>query len=165
MVKKEYYSNGNKKIEIWYKNKKKHRLDGPAEIFYYENGNKKMSRWYNNDKSYRMIYYYDNEDIKEEYWYKEGRLHKKNGPAVIWYYPNGNKQEEHWYNYNKCYKTLNYYKNGNKRIEYWYNQNGQFHRDDGPAVIHYNKDKIIIDEKYYLYGKLVDELVILINKV
>lgn len=61
--------------ELWYKNNKKHRNDGPAEIWYYTSGS-----------------------IMREIWYKEDREHRDDGPSHIVYNSNGRKDREFWYN-------------------------------------------------------------------
>lgn len=53
-----YYENGNIKYQFYYKNKKLHRLDGPAYIKYHENGNVKFKEHYINDKKYNEFEYY-----------------------------------------------------------------------------------------------------------
>ena len=47
-----YYSNGNKKYEIWYLNGIRHREDGPAYQSWYKNGQKEYEFWYLNGKIY-----------------------------------------------------------------------------------------------------------------
>jgi antitoxin component YwqK of YwqJK toxin-antitoxin module len=69
----EYYDNGNKDYESWYKDGLYHRLDGPAWISYYDNGNKDY-----------------------ESWYKDGSYHRLDGPALISYNQDGSKYYETW---------------------------------------------------------------------
>jgi hypothetical protein len=62
-------------------------------------------------KSNKIIFFIYKDGTK--YWHKDGKRHRKDGPAMI--YPNGNS--------------------------YWYN-NGRYHRGgDEPAVIYYNGTK------------------------
>ena len=63
----EYYKNGEtvKKLEF-YKNGKKHRIDGPASIWYNESG-----------------------EIRTETYYINNKLHRLDGPAEIRYYESG----------------------------------------------------------------------------
>ena len=63
----QYYSNGNKEFEEYYKGGGLHREDGPAKIYYYRNGN-----------------------IMAEEYYKDGVRHRDNGPVAIYYYKSGN---------------------------------------------------------------------------
>ena len=55
-----------------------------------------------------------------------------------------------------------YYENGNIKEERWY-KNNKYHRDNGPAIICYNENQNIINEEFYLNGKKVDELKVLVN--
>jgi hypothetical protein len=70
----DYYDNGNKCYESWYKDGKLHREDGSALISYLNNGSKEY-----------------------EYWYKDGEYHREDGPAWIGYNDNGSKRYESWY--------------------------------------------------------------------
>ncbi len=125
---------------ISYKNKigLYHRLDGPAVV--YENGT--------------------------ELWFKNGILHRENGPAAIysnglriWYIDGKERKQKLSKKSRRSLKDgVFYYKNkaGNwhrdngpavigKNSESWY-KNGQLHREDGPAVIEDGK------EYYFLNG-------------
>ena len=69
----------------------------------------------------------------KEMWYQNGKLHRKNGPAII---------DE----------------NGNK---FWF-QNNKLHREDGPAIVHTNgtkewwiKDKKLSKKKFIKVTKLI----------
>jgi hypothetical protein len=73
-IKIEHYSNGNKKIEMYYKNNKVHNDKGPALIWYDYKG------W-----------------IKSKSWYVMDKLHRENGPAVIHYDKNENIRKVKWY--------------------------------------------------------------------
>ena len=50
-------------------------------------------------------------------------------------------------------RKIDYYKNGNKYCEEYY-INGEFHREDGPAIICYYDNGNIYNEKYYTNNKL-----------
>ena len=76
----EYYSNGQKELEEWSLNGKRHREDGPAYQWWYENGQKEFEIWYLNDK-----------------------YHREDGPAVKWWYLNGKKSNEQWFLNDKEY--------------------------------------------------------------
>ncbi|MBD3198235.1 MAG: hypothetical protein GF317_24510 [Candidatus Lokiarchaeota archaeon] len=41
--------------------------------------------------------YYKNGQKKYEYWYLDGKLDRKDGPAVQCWYENGQKWYEYWY--------------------------------------------------------------------
>ncbi|MBD3198236.1 MAG: hypothetical protein GF317_24515 [Candidatus Lokiarchaeota archaeon] len=81
IIKENYYNNGHKWYEYWYKDGKLDRKDGPAVQHWYENGQK----WYNNGQK------------EHEAWYKDGKLDRKDGPAVQHWYVNGQKSFEYWY--------------------------------------------------------------------
>jgi hypothetical protein len=113
--------------ERWYNaNGKRHRIDGPAEI-YYKNG-QKTSEW----------------------WYRDGKKHRDDGPAEIWY-KNGQKTSEYWYHDGKYHcddgPAAIYYENGQKISEYWY-RNDQLHRDEGPATIWYENSQEVVKRWY-----------------
>ncbi len=80
----QYYPDGTKSLDCWYKYSKKHRPNGPAEIWY-ENEIKRFEIWYENDK-----------------------LHNLNAPAWIQYSVNGNKKIEQWYEYGFFIKVIKY---------------------------------------------------------
>ena len=70
-----------------------------------------------------------------KYWYLNGKLHRKDGPAVECI--NGSK---HWYQNGQCHREDGpavEYTNGSK---YWY-QNGKLHRKYGPATEHMDGHK------------------------
>jgi hypothetical protein len=69
----EYYPNGSKYYETWYKDGKLHREDGPSYISYNLDGNKRYVEWYKDDK-----------------------FHREDGPAQIRYYIDGTKSYEYW---------------------------------------------------------------------
>jgi antitoxin component YwqK of YwqJK toxin-antitoxin module len=69
----EYYDNGTKDYECWFKGNSLHREDGPALISYYDNGNKDY-----------------------ESWYKDGEYHREDGPAYTRYNLDGSKHYETW---------------------------------------------------------------------
>jgi len=75
------YSTGTKK---WYKDGKRHRLDGPAVEY-----NDGYKAWYKEGKRHRL----DGPAIEwnngYKIWYEEGKLHRLDGPARE--YSNGNK--------------------------------------------------------------------------
>ena len=105
-IEREYYKNGQIKIEKWYKQdklsdfKKLNREDGPAYVEYYPNGQIKEERWCQGNKLNRegapaWIEYYENGQIKTEKWYKSDswyiidKLHREDGPSWIEYDENG----------------------------------------------------------------------------
>ena len=133
----EYYPSGYKKLEVWYKNGKKHRDEfasknnsargtatnsgfkyeagyGPAEIAWQD----MMTPLAHPRKRY-------------EIWYKNGKEHREGGPA-----------QTHWY------------WDGNKEYQFWY-IDGLKHRENGPAEIWYINDGSIFYEKFYRYGELL----------
>jgi len=90
-----YYPNGNKKLEIWYKNNAYHRIDGPAFILYFQKNNvKQIENWWLNGLCHRPIdegpayitRYIDN-SLQNEEWWLNGLRHRplEQGPAKIFY--------------------------------------------------------------------------------
>ena len=72
----EYYESGAIKSQEWYLNGKRHREDGPANIYYYESG----AIWY-------------------QRWCVNGEYHREDGPAIIRYYESGAiKSHYYWWN-------------------------------------------------------------------
>ena len=70
--------------EVYYKNNKIHRDNGPAVIEYYDNGNK-----------------------EREYYYKDGKQHNDKGPGFISYNEDGSiKNKTYWLNGNKVKDEL-----------------------------------------------------------
>jgi antitoxin component YwqK of YwqJK toxin-antitoxin module len=79
-----------------------------------------------------------------KYWYLNGKLHRKDGPAVECI--NGSK---HWYQNGQCHREDGpavEYTNGSK---YWY-QNGKLHRKYGPATEHMDGHK-----EYWINGERI----------
>ncbi len=121
----------NAKLEIWYKDGKRHREGGPATIEYFSDGTKSSEIWCENGKPYR----------KEDY------------PIEIRYDESGNKSHERWVapRFNGKATEIHYYSNGKKMAEYWrkvlsdeaydyfdkWRDNEYVDREDGPAVIRY----------------------------
>ncbi len=128
----QYYKNGNKKEEQWWKDNKRHREDGSARIIYYENGNKWREEWYKDDKRHRedepaSIEYYENGNKCVEEWHKDDKIHREYGPAMIRYSRSGIKWEEQWYKDGELHREygpalIYYYTNGRKKIKWWYNK-------------------------------------------
>ena len=130
MCNKDYYSNGDIKKVVYFKGNHIHRTDGPARIEFFENGN-----------------------IKSESYWINGQIHRINMPAWIEYCENKNIAKEEYY-----INGLRYRVNGPSLIEYDYfggittkiytNKFGEFHREDGPAMIFYDKGSK--KEEYYI---------------
>jgi hypothetical protein len=40
-----------------------------------------------------------------------------------------------------------------EQYEEWHDEKGALHREDGPAVTRYDKDRIIIEEQWWFYGE------------
>ena len=51
----EYYTDGSVQYEVWYKNGKLHREDGPAWIGYLPDGSVEYESWYWHDKQLKDI--------------------------------------------------------------------------------------------------------------
>ena len=126
-------------IQIWYKDDKIHRDEGPAYITKY----KKV--WYKDDKIHRD----DGPAVIKESaleWYKMGKLHRIGKPAFIGI--SKYIEEKHK---NKGYKILRY--DGKKYImnTYSYYEDGLLHRLDGPAIVVKGNRAHII---FYIRGKI-----------
>ena len=67
-------------------------------------------------------------EIKTIWRNSEWKLFRMNGPALICEYPTGEMSE--------C----------------WYKIPGLYHREDGPAVIHYNLSKQVASESWFING-------------
>ena len=107
----EYYSNGQKKIEINFKKKEKNGLlRGWDDL-----GKIEREEFYNDDlRNGLCVYWFSNGQKKEEAIFKNG---KKNGLFSGWY-RNGNKRcEINYKNDNKDGLSIYWYKNGNKKVE------------------------------------------------
>jgi len=120
-------------VQYWYKNGKKHRDDGPAAIF--PDG---TQEWFKNGKHHRE----DGPAIigadGSQSWYKKGKVHRDDGPAVInpnghqeWWIDNNQYSKEEFDAIHNKYTGYIKFANGTQK---WF-KNGQWHREDGPAVI------------------------------
>ena len=115
--------------KAWYMNGNKHREDGPAREWH--DGSKS---WFLNDKLHRVDGPAVENDDGYKAWYVNGKRHREDGPSVEW--SDGTKQwhvegkelpEEEFNNRSTC--TTDSYSN-----KMWRNKDGQYHREDGPAV-------------------------------
>ena len=76
-------------------------------------------------------------------------------------YVSGRPQRRFLYTQDELYsKVIYYYFNGNMQEECYYKER-KLHNSNGAAVIKYDKNQNVIEEKFYLNGKEVNELVIL----
>jgi len=137
-----YYKNCEtvKKLEF-YKNGKRHRINGPATIWYTKSGEIIGEHYWINNKTY----------LKQEFDTRQEvvALNKRNNIIILDDYitkellDNGN------------YKIYNYFDNKRTKINYecYYNSKDEVHRLDGPASIWYYKDGEIISELYYINSK------------
>jgi antitoxin component YwqK of YwqJK toxin-antitoxin module len=132
----------------WYLNGQLHRKDGPA--CEWADGDKE---WYLNGKLHREdgpAIEYSN-GAKE--WYLNGQRHREDGPACEWtdgckeWYLNGSKLSEEEFKLKmniKEYPKKEVISGGT----FWRNEQGDFHREDGPAVELANGNKF-----WFLNGK------------
>lgn len=100
-----------------------------------------------------------------EQWTLDGKLHRKDGPAITTFYQNGNVMSESWFENGKYVNSklpseIYYERENNRRKtkECWLvttDTPGQnFHRIDGPAVIEYHENGNKKHEAWYNFGKL-----------
>lgn len=160
-----FYSSGNLKMELIYRDNVLHHLNGPAVVkydeignitqeFYYESG--KLSRENNSDgPGPSKIFYYSNGLPKEEHFFIQDKYAAEDNLTLIKYYSTGVTKSEFYSleNYNLIKK---YHRNGNLESENWFNKKTQkLHRsDDLPAVIYYSKtiNNRVIREVWYNQG-------------
>jgi hypothetical protein len=100
------------------------------------------------------LYYQEHRDELE-------RLHREDGPAlrVWWVDPKGREHtvREIWANHGDFHREngpaiIHYTDEGRVWLEEWYYA-GQKHRDGGPAVVQYDGGGRPIKEKYYVHGE------------
>jgi hypothetical protein len=75
----------------------------------------------------------------------------------ITYFNNGTKEYEKWHKDGEYHREdgpalIRYYDNGNKDYESWY-KDGKSHREDGPAYIRYHIDGSKRYESWYLHDQ------------
>lgn len=153
--------------EIWYNEGKKHRVNGPAEIwpdgseFWFINGqrhredgpaeiNKRIPciAWYSHDKLHRS----DDKpaciiDGTTFRWYVHGVIHRDDDkPSIV------TADGQFWYVngiLHRCGNPAIIKANGDR---YWYNYD-LLHRLDGPAIEHENRYFISGVEQYNMYSR------------
>ena len=102
----------------WWREDKRHRLDGPAELWIEASGNVRMQKWWKHDVEHReggpsTIWTEDDTGVvSQEEWMVNGQPHRLDGPAEI----------------------LRNHKTGQIYKEAWY-RDGESFRQDGPALI------------------------------
>ena len=144
------YNNGSC---AYYTNDSLDRKNGPASIYINENG--KKHEYYKDGNRHReggpAIIRYDLQDniLSEEY-FINGQRHREDGPAFISNSdPHG--QLRIWYMYNEIKRSDDgptiIFPNG---VHMWL-KNDTIHRDNGPAIVHIQNDKIILEE-YHVNG-------------
>jgi hypothetical protein len=84
--------NGNiktKRQDLWYKDGRLHREDGPAlTLFRVQDNTVEYYAWYRHGELHRenepaRIFISDKGKIYEKQWYNNGELHREDGPAII----------------------------------------------------------------------------------
>ena len=113
--------------EVWYRDGKLHREDGPA--------------W--ND--------WENEKQINEGWYRDGKLHREDGPAIN-NWQDEKKIRECWYRDGKYHRedgpAFTTWQNEKKIREGWF-RDGKSHREDGPAWTKWENEKKIMEKWYH----------------
>jgi len=126
-------------LELWCRNGKVHRENGPALKCYYKDV-ATLIEWYRDGRRHReddepaVSSYDESGEIITEKWCIDGKLHRENGPAVITYFKNGNRHYESWF------------------VE------GLQHRDDGPALTNWcdkNRPNDIASQYWFRNGEVV----------
>lgn len=134
---KKIYPDGTRS-ERWFKNRRLHRIDGPAFIYYDVFGT-----------------------ISEKQWRQHGKLHRTDGPAYISYNGQGKLQREQWYvngiegnpfggPSSTCYNSF-----GNIITEEW-GINDIYHRIGAPAAIDYDDEGNVENEEWFIFGVRVE---------
>ncbi len=167
----EYFENGNKKLEKYYRNnvlineyeyfesgerKYYKRYENnilTSETEYYENGNRKFEKYYRNNGYYYTVSKYD-ENGKRLYekQYENDVLKRETE-----YYANGEHKLEKEYENNILTSEIEYYENG--KTKYRKNYNKQYHssseskyNENGQRLYekHYSND--VLEEETYYYS-------------
>ena len=98
------------------------------------------------------------EKIKNNYYkFKEFHMGEKKYSIDFLHYENGNIETEiHCIN-DELYKKIYYREDGKTEYKLYF-QNRKYHKENGPAVIEYDKDGNIEKEEYYLNGKQITDI-------
>lgn len=155
------------KIKYFDKYSNKHRESMPASISWFPNGNKRLEVWYKDGKIHREEFpaitkWYMNGFREHELWYTEGKRNreqsgKESVPAETMWFPNGFIRYEGWYKNNKLHREdgpaeIEWGKNGeNITAKRWY-KDGKRHRKNDPAVILFKANGEICFEVWYENG-------------
>lgn len=133
--------------------------------YYRENG-----ELHNINKPARLYYDITGKILEKEEYYENGELYRKNKPALISYFlmkneTQGKIEYEEYYEYkyyamrenpNKLSENIRYSyhrkKNSEIEIKIQFLERGKIHRDSGPAIIYYNKNRTVYSEEYYNKG-------------
>ena len=97
-----WYEDGKKCTEGWFKDGEDHRLDGPAYQGWHENGQKGSEGWYKDGKRHRtdgpaFQDWFKNGKKASEQYFINGIPHRLDGPALQYWGTDGQKQYEAYY--------------------------------------------------------------------
>lgn len=152
------------KLEDWYYNDKRHRINGPASTHFFKN--EKIEYWFQNGHKHRVngpseIYYSIRDGFQRiicESYYYNNMKHRENGPAEIAYYHNGRVSREVWFYEGEKHRINNpaeiIYLNITT-IETWYFK-GVKHREGGPAETSYC-NCVVSRETWFINGEQLND--------
>lgn len=157
-----YFFDGNVRQQEWYnENQQLHRTYGPAKIvFDTTDGSSRREEWYKDGKLHRKggpaIIVFVNDHVIFERYLIENIFYRKDGPAEIKYWiDNYQKEYELFYTNGKLYRRIDYHHDGLIFNEVWYDSKERYHRRDGPAFTEYDEDGNIVVEEFYIHGNLI----------
>ncbi len=156
--------------EIWYKNGLRHREAGPAEVSY-DNEIITSEYWIVDDQSHREgapASIHRNAKtgaVEYEGWFVNGKAHRDDGPAISSFFDDYYEEKYEKYktkdgqSWSMALEALNGGEPYNpEKLIVWHEEwwvDGRLDREDGPAIIIYNKDtRKPYLEKWYSKGKL-----------
>ena len=99
----DHYPSGQKMSEVYIKNNRQHREDGPAETIWHENGKVKQEVWYFEDVLHRgdggptVSFFFETGATKALVYRVHGKRHRLDGPALIRYLQDGTAWTREYY--------------------------------------------------------------------
>src|SRR5690606_38940694 len=139
----DYYDTpkNNKLSESWYIDNQLSREGKPANIEWFGNGSKATERWYRNGELHREessgpaeTQWIPNGNKVSEVWYKDGKISRVGGPSSTTWYEDGTKEYEQWTIDGKYHRIggpsrTGWHENGVKHFEQWYTDGDKLHNE------------------------------------
>ena len=162
--------------QSWWQNGKLHRCGDLPAMIYYNRGSVSDEYWYQNGELHRDGGLYaqrviDIQGCAQEEWFKHGKHYRENDlPVLVWYRENGTVKLHVWCgdltvysdnlsnNRNDLPTGIGYHENGTISFQRWCKSREfyrELHRENAPALIEYDQNENIIEEKWYTYGILI----------